>query len=376
MTSPIPHRVLIAGGGVGGLEAMLALRSLAGDRVSMTLLTPDDAFVVRALSVEDPFARPTPRRHALDGICSEVGARRVRGSLASVDPAAGAVTTTTGERIAFDDLVVAVGARGRAAFSSGITFHGPEDAEAVHGLVQDVEIGAVDSVAFVVPAGVTWPLPLYELALLTAERARGMGVGPAISLVTAEDRPLGIFGRQASEAVGELLADAGVGLHTGVHVRDVDHGTLLGMDGRPMLRAARVVTLPVLEGPAVAGLPADPHGFIPVDDHARVHGHADLWAVGDGTTFPLKQGGIAAQQADAAAAAIAARAGAEVEPAPFRPQLRAKLLTGARPTYLSEVIVGGAGSETSTATEEALWWPPTKIAAEHLGPWLERADAP
>ena len=122
------------------------------------------------------------------------------------------------------------------------------------------------------------------------------------------------------------------------------------------------------------GLPADPHGFIPVDDWSRVHGAANVWAVGDGTTFPLKQGGIAAQQADAAASSIAAKAGAGVAPQPFRPELRAKLLTGARPTYLSEIIVGGAGSETSTATDEPLWWPPTKIAAEHLGAWLERAE--
>ena len=374
MTTPTPHHVLIAGGGVGGLEALLALRALAGDRVALTLLSPDDAFVVRALSVEDPFAHPTPRHHALDGICAEAAARLVHGSLASVDADAGVATTAEGERIAFDDLVVAVGARGRNAFTSGIAFHGLEDAEAVHGLVQDVEIGATDSVAFVVPAGMTWPLPLYELALLTAERARGMGVGPALTFVTPEDRPLGVFGRQASDAVAELLRESGITVHAGVHVRDVDHGTLLGMDGRPMLRAARVVTLPLLEGPAVPGLPADPNGFIPVDDASRVHGLADVWAVGDGTTFPLKQGGIAAQQADAAAAAIAAKAGADVEPSPFRPQLRAKLFTGARPTYLSEVIVGGAGSETSTASDEPLWWPPTKIAAKHLGAWLERAE--
>jgi sulfide:quinone oxidoreductase len=298
----------------------------------------------------------------------------VRDSLASVDAAAGVATTGSGERITYDDLVVAVGARARAAFASGITFYGLDDAEAVHGLVQDVEIGAVDSIAFVVPPGVTWPLPLYELALQMAERARSMGVTPAISLTTSEDRPLGIFGLQASNAVADLLRDAGVEVHTAVHVRDVQRGTLVGMDGRPMLHAARVITLPLLSGPAVPGLPADPDGFIPTDDWSRVHGLAHVWAVGDGTTFPLKQGGIAAQQADAASTEIAINAGADVESRPFRPELRAKLLTGGRPAYLSEIIVGGAGSASSTASDEPLWWPPTKIAAEHLGAWLERAE--
>ena len=113
------------------------------------------------------------------------------------------------------------------------------------------------------------------------------------------------------------------------------------------------------------GLPADAHGFIPIDDHGRVHDTPGVWAVGDGTTFPLKQGGIAAQQAVAVAEMIAAAAGAPVTPQPFRPELRAKLITGARPTYLREVIVGGAGSDSSEASEEPLWWPPTKIAAAH-----------
>ena len=51
------------------------------------------------------------------------------------------------------------------------TFRGQEDVEALHGLVQDIEEGYVRSVAFVVPAGVSWSLPLYELALMTARRA-------------------------------------------------------------------------------------------------------------------------------------------------------------------------------------------------------------
>ena len=38
-------RVLIAGGGVAGLEALLALRDLAGDRVELTLLSPETDFI-------------------------------------------------------------------------------------------------------------------------------------------------------------------------------------------------------------------------------------------------------------------------------------------------------------------------------------------
>ena len=54
----------------------------------------------------------------------------------------------------------------------------------------------------------------------------------------------------------------------------------------------------------------------------------DVFAAGDIANFPIKQGGLAAQQADAAAEAIAAEAGAQVDPQPFKPVLRGILLTG------------------------------------------------
>jgi sulfide:quinone oxidoreductase len=94
-----------------------------------------------------------------------------------------------------------------------------------------------------------------------------------------------------------------------------------------------------------------------------------VYAAGDITSFPVKQGGIAAQQADAVAESIAALAGAPVTPQPFRPVLRGLLLTGATPTYLRAEPAGGSG-ETSTISPEPLWWPPAKIVGRYLAPFL------
>jgi sulfide:quinone oxidoreductase len=92
------------------------------------------------------------------------------------------------------------------------------------------------------------------------------------------------------------------------------------------------------------------------------------------TTFPVKQGGLAAQQAEAAATTIAALAGARVEPTPFRPVLRGWLLTGGEPLYLRTELRGGLGV-TSTVSKQPLWWPPGKIFGRRLGPYLaERAE--
>ena len=374
MNEDTRHHVVIAGAGVAGLEALIGLSHLAGDRVRITLLAPTDEFLFRALSVKDPFALPGPRSYGLDRICRDHGAEHVRGALASVDPEARALVTQDGLWLSYDSLLVAVGAQASPAFEDGLTFRGMQDAEALHGLIQDVEAGYVTSIAFVVPPGTTWPLPLYELALMTAERAYGMGMDALLTIVTPESQPLAIFGREASEHVDAMLAERGIVVRTDAHVSAVEGGTVVAAPGGVEVKAQRVVVLPRLAGPSVRGLPCDPQGFLPVDEHSRVRDTADVYGAGDGTNVAIKQGGIAAQQADAAIRSIAARAGTDVRPRPFRPVLRAELLTGSRSTYLRQAVAGGAGDQASEASDVALWWPPTKVAAPYLAPYLERLD--
>jgi sulfide:quinone oxidoreductase len=374
MNEDTRHHVVIAGAGVAGLEALIGLSHLAADRVRITLLAPTDEFLFRALSVKDPFALPGPHAYPLDRICDDHGAELVRGALAAVDPETHTLVTDDGLRLGYDSLLVAVGAHASPAFEDGLTFRGMQDAEAMHGLVQDVEAGYVTSVAFVVPPGTTWPLPLYELALMTAERAYGMGMDALFTIVTPESQPLAVFGREASEHVDATLAERGIVMRTDAHVSSVEGGTVVAAPGGVEVKAQRVVVLPRLTGPSLSGLPCDPHGFLPVDEHGRVRDTPDVYGAGDGTNVPIKQGGIAAQQADAAIRSIAAHAGADVSPRPFRPVLRAQLLTGARSTYLRQAVAGGAGEQASEASDAALWWPPTKVAAPFLAPYLDRVD--
>jgi sulfide:quinone oxidoreductase len=122
-------------------------------------------------------------------------------------------------------------------------------------------------------------------------------------------------------------------------------------------------------GRIIEGVPHDDDGFIAVDSLGRVAGLEDVYAAGDVTSFPIKQGGIAAQQADSVASAIAAEAGAEVIPAPFEPVLRGLLLTGGAPAYLRAEIQGGKG-KPAIVDDEPLWWPAGKIAARYLSSYL------
>jgi sulfide:quinone oxidoreductase len=360
-----PYRVLVAGGGPAALEAAFALQRIAGDRVSTTVLAPDREFVPRAMSVLEPFAAGGPEHRSLAGMVADAGAELRPGVLASVDHAHHRVRTEAGEIIPYDALLVAVGAVGHAPYDHALTFGAPGSQELMHGLVQDVEAGYARRVAFVVPTGSTWPLPVYELALMTAQRAWESGVTAELTLVTPEPAPLALFGPEASRGVAGLLEAAGVTLSTGTHA---DVGEAHDITLRPSgerLELDRVVTIPVLDGPAIEGLPHDAAGFIAIDSNSRALGVDDVYAAGDGANFPIKQGGLACQQADAAADAIAAAAGVEVDPEPFRPVLRGVLLTERHQRWMQRDASGTSG-DPSTSSVPPLWWPPTKIAGREL----------
>jgi sulfide:quinone oxidoreductase len=364
-------RVAIVGGGVAGLEAMLALSDMAGDRAQLTLVSAEPDFLYKPLLVEEPFDLGPAERHELAPLAEEKGARFVLGSVAAVRPEEKAIELEDGSSIDYDYLVVCIGGRFRPAFESAITFPSRGEAFRVDELLDKAAEGT-GRIAFVVPQGVSWSLPLYEIALMTSRRVAERGLQVSLALVTPEDAPLAIFGPVASEAVDELLRARQVEVFSGATARESSDGSIALAPGNRALNRSEVVALPAMEGPGLAGLPADEHGFIPIDQHARVRGLDDVYAAGDGVDFPIKQGGIGTQQADAAVAQIAHRLGAAVDPEPFRPVLRGKLLTGDVSVSLRSEVAGGGGE--GEVSLDVLWWPPHKISGRYLAPFLYHGD--
>ena len=377
---------------MAALEALLALRAAAGELPHIAVLAPDGDFVLRASAVLEPFARGHARRIPLRAIVESQAAELVSDRLAEVHPDRNVVTTAGGDEVAYDELLIALGARGEDAFPGAVTFGGPQDRDALVAVLGEAERGEISSIAFVVPSGATWPLPLYELALLTRAHLRDHGGPPvALAAVTPEERPLEVFGAGASDDLEARLEADDVALHTMTRVRGHADG-VLGLEGGGRVTADRAIALPRLSGPAIPGLPQDDLGFIPADDHARVRGVAHVYAAGDCTSFPLKQGGLAAQQADAAAQAISEAIGASSGALPFTPVLRGLLLTGDEPSYFraypgaerepTSVAIDAprpgrrAGVPADVAGHRPLWWPPTKVAGPYLGAWLARPHEP
>ena len=362
-------RVTIVGGGVAALEAMIALRRLAEERVAIELVTPTPEWSYRPLAVAEPFGLGGATAYDLVRLTRDHGAALELSGIEAVRPESHELRTWDGRTLGYELLLIAIGAELTTSLPGSVTLSGPGYTGRFRALLDALEEGRIRRVAFAVPAGASWPLPLYELALMTAGRVAELGLrGVELSIVTPEEEPLGLFGAAASEAIRDLLVERGMKLLTGCRPAVVYDGHLAIEPGGPV-PADRVVSLPQLRGPFLPGLPHDPEGFIPTDPHGLVEGEPDVYAAGDATTFPIKQGGLAAQQADAAAEAIAARAGATLDPAPFRPVLRGLLLTGSVPRYLRADLSGEA-TDPSDASEHALWWPPSKIAGRWLAPYL------
>ena len=354
--------IVIAGGGIAGLEALAALRAHLGPAVRIELLEAATDLVERHRAVASPFDASAPRRFDLARIAADHDAHLRPDRLESVDADARQVRTVHGDTLPYDALLVAVGAKPDVAIPGALTFSGPRDASAYRRLLADLRGRRVSRVAFAVPSATTWALPLYELALMTADHLGADGQRDAgLVIVTPEHSPLEAFGERIASHIWCLLAERAIAVCADTVPLRAGPGGLIAADGS-RIQVERIVALPRLAGPWIGGLPRDEQGFLPIDERCAVRGVDAVWAAGDGTSFPIKQGGLAAQQADVAAGAIAARLGADVVSEPLRPVLRGQLLDPRGKRFLDAT----RGDMPATP----LWWPPTKVVAPHLDRYL------
>lgn len=342
------EHVVVVGGGIAGIEALMALADLGERRLHLHLVAAHPSFLMRPQLLGTPWGGP-PLRLDLERLCRAFGARFTLGTVTAVDADARTVRTSAGTDISYDRLLVAPGAHLSLAYAGTRTL-GFGDLPAT------LRTDRTASVAVVVPRGTSWTLPAYALAVLAAETGRDVRV------LTAEHAPLEAFGADTLAATAGVLAAAGVTVQTrttptaGSAVADL---------------ADVVIALPLLHGPRLAGLPTDAEGYVPVDlSDMTVPGVKHVYAAGDATSGQLKQGGLAAQQADTAAAEIVRSCGGSVRRVPYAPVLRGKLsLPDAEELYLRRAL---DGTHEGQVSDRRMWQPSGVVCAWRLATWLTR----
>ncbi len=359
------HRIVIAGGGVAGLEAAVALRALGGEGLEIDVVCPGNDFSFPAHQVAEPFASGPPVRLGLEELLAGLHVRHLDDAAAAVVVEERRLDLASGASVTYDGLLLALGGTPFPAYAHGITFDRPGDPEPFDELLKDVEGGLVRDVAFVVPDATGWTLPAYDLTLILRAWAGRRGHDVRIRLVTPERCALEAFGEPVSAKVEELLARFAIELIPGTEPVLISDVSMLA--GDHWITADRIVSLPRLAGPRLPGVPCDWSGFIEVDETGAVTGCPGVYAVGDGAAHARKQGGLAAQQADLAARALLREAGVAV-PEPDEPvSLRGVLATPDGPLFLQSRHGYGTETAHSVASFIPLWDPPSKVATRWLG---------
>jgi len=356
-----PTKVAIIGGGVAALEAMLALNAIGYAKADVHLFSPQTRFVLKPLAVSSGFGRGGLINFDLQKLAATGGATFHESSVSEVDASRRVLTLSDDSEFEYDFLIASPGAALVEAVPGAMTYIWQSGKEAVTEAMATLRDRKESRVVVTMPEGGSWPMPLYELALLIADE---LGSGASISIVTPEKSPLDLFGNEATGKVTALLQDRNIETVLETAPAEYRDGALVTVDGQ-QIEADIAIALPLLDGRRVQGLPSDEQGFIPVDGFGRIHDHEREFAAGDATSFPVKFGGLATEQADIVAGAIAAAAWGATAPEPFKPVFRGTLVT-------ADGMIGlGPGADSSGPYA---WDPAEKVHGKFLTPFLKAAD--
>jgi len=308
------HRIVIAGGGFGGIATAVALRrELTAAQAEVVLIDRRDDFMMglrKTWVIMGTYAPSDGRRRLADIRGVEV----VRGEIERIDSGARSVTVG-GSEIVGDSLVLALGARHAPESVPGLAEHGinawdrdqvERASQAVAGLTAGRLIVGIFGMPYACP-----PAP-FEMALLARDR-----LPSAVEVVVFSPAPLAlpVLGAAESAKVERLLAERGIAFLTQRQATRVEQGAVHFADGTS-LNFDALLAVPPHVCPQVlldAGL-AQPGGWIKPDPRTLETAQPGVFAIGDCTVIPLANGlalpkaGIFAQfEGEVVAARIAAR---------------------------------------------------------------------
>ena len=162
--------------------------------MTLELIAPSPRLAFRPAATGEAFGAKV-QKFDLRELAEDAGATYRRDTVEAVASRTSRLRLASGATAHYDAVVLATGARAQAAVPGAITYRDQRDSPAIVRMLAELRAGAISAVAFAAPAGVTWTLPLYELALLTAREINAHGLSARVTLVTPECAPLGLRAR-------------------------------------------------------------------------------------------------------------------------------------------------------------------------------------
>jgi sulfide:quinone oxidoreductase len=309
-------RVVLVGGGFGGLEAAFYLRKRLGGDAEIELISDRSDFVNRPSTIYIPFGLDPARvRVPLEAPMRRQDILFVRAAVTDVDPQHQTVRAD-GQLIGYDYLILATGASMRPAEIPGLAQYAhspwtPEGMVELGGGFQELARGGHERqrVLFVLPPNSRCASPMYELVFMLDTWLRREGARGRVQLSWATDERayLQAFGPRMDEVITEQFRRRCIEGHKGLAVVGVEPGLAYFRNGEKLPYDLLVAFPPHVAATAFPELPADERGFVRTELETRqVFGNPSIYAVGDASDFPVKQAHLAILQAGAAAEHIAA----------------------------------------------------------------------
>lgn len=319
MAANAQPRVVVVGGGFGGLESAFYLKMRLGDRARMTLVSDEDQFLFKPNTIYIPFGLdPETLKIPLAQPAARKGIEFVRARATEVDPTAKKVTAG-GQTFPYDYLVLATGAGMRPDEIPGLREHAQtvwtiEDMlklrAALGALLEDAKAGRRREVLFLVPPNNKCSGPLYEMVFMldTWLKRNGARGSVGITWSTFEAGYIQAFGPKLNEMVTGEFEKRGVAGRKEHVAESVAEGEVTYKNGQRLPYDLLISFPPYVASTPFASIPSDDRGFVrTVQASRQAVDHPDIYVAGDASDFPVKQAFLAFLQADAAAEHLASR---------------------------------------------------------------------
>ena len=286
-------KVLVLGANFGGLTAALAVRHELDGDVDVTVVAPSERFLFNPSLIWLPFGKRDRERitFPVGPTLDSHGIEFVHAAATALDPVARTVTTSSGQLLGYDYLVIATGYRNKDDVVPGFR----ENAVTITTLAEAERAGEawrrfLDDPGDVVVAatqGAGCFGAAYEFLFNVSYQLRKAGLHKRVKLTYVSAEPfLGHFGigglPHGERLLGMFLRKEGIEARLAVAIDHLDTGSMVLADGDRLPFSYGMVIPPFLgqEFLLHADGIADEKGYVRVRDTYQTEKYDDVYAVG------------------------------------------------------------------------------------------------